>query len=170
MKFISAVRFTMTAFCMSLLVSCNKADQVELSSVSMEKLKAEFSTPPKSAQPRTWFHVMSGNMTEAGITKDLEAIKSVGIGGVLLFNVTQGIPIGPVKFNSPEHIELIRHMAKETERLGLSFGVHNCDGWTSSGGPWITPDISMKKVVWSETYSTGGSVDLYLTQPDSFEK
>jgi len=58
-------------------------------------------------------------MTKEGITKDLESI-------------TQGIPIGPVKFNSDEHFELVRHMASEAERLGLSFGVHNCDGWTSS--------------------------------------
>ena len=136
---------------------------------SLESLEAEFLNPPNSSRPRTWFHVMSGNMTKQGIARDLESIKSVGIGGILLFNVTQGIPVGPVKFNSKEHFELVRHMASEAERLGLSFGVHNCDGWTSSGGPWISPENSMKKVVWSQTLTQGGAIDIVLAEPDKLE-
>jgi hypothetical protein len=112
---------------------------------------------------------MSGNMTKAGLTKDLEAIEKVGIGGILLFNVSQGIPNGPVKYNSAEHHALLRHAAAECERLGLSFGVHNCDGWSSSGGPWISPEQSMKMVVWSETISQGGDVQLQLPQPTTRE-
>ena len=45
-------------------------------------------------------------MSKAGLTKDLEAIEKVGIGGILLFNVTQGIPNGPIKYNSPEHHDM----------------------------------------------------------------
>ena len=86
---------------------------------------------------------MSGNMTKAGLTKDLESMAEVGIGGLLLFNVTQGIPYGSVVYNSPEHHDMIQHAAAEAERLGLSFGVHNSDGWSSSGGPWVTPEESI---------------------------
>ncbi len=153
----------------AVLMGCTSPAQPDKVSVTLETLENEFLNPPHSSRPRTWFHAMSGNMTKAGLTKDLESIKSVGIGGVLLFNVTQGIPIGPVKFNSPEHIELIAHMAEEAERLGLSFGVHNCDGWTSSGGPWISPENSMKKVVWSQAYAQGGMIDMRLTEPDKLE-
>ena len=162
-------RVLLAAVAASALIGCSTSELEEGGVASQEIVESEFLNPPDRSRPRTWFHVMSGNMTKAGITKDLESINSVGIGGVLLFNVTQGIPIGPIKFNSPEHIDLIRHMASEAERLGLSFGVHNCDGWTSSGGPWITPDISMKKVVWSETFASGGAVDIALPQPDSFK-
>jgi hypothetical protein len=125
----------------------------------------EFKNPSAEYKPRTWFHAMSGNMSKAGLTKDLEAIEKVGIGGILLFNVTQGIPNGPVKYNSPEHQEMLKHAAIECERLGLSFGVHNCDGWSSSGGPWIRPEQSMKMVVWSETIINGGDVNIQLPQP-----
>nr|WP_319509528.1 glycosyl hydrolase [uncultured Draconibacterium sp.] len=125
----------------------------------------EFKNPSAEYKPRTWFHAMSGNMSKAGLTKDLEAIEKVGIGGILLFNVTQGIPNGPIKYNSPEHHEMLTHAAAECERLGLSFGVHNCDGWSSSGGPWITPEQSMKMVVWSETIASGGDVNIQLLQP-----
>ena len=33
----------------------------------------------------------------------------------------------------------------------MKLGFHNCPGWSSSGGPWITPENAMKMVVASET-------------------
>ncbi|MCF2948875.1 glycoside hydrolase [Paraglaciecola aquimarina] len=135
--------------------------------VDYATLKAELQNPPHSSKPLTWLHAMSGNMSAAGITKDLEAISDAGIGGTLLFNVTQGVPLGNVKFNSTEHIDLIGHLAKESQRLGLSFGMHNCDGWTSSGGPWITPEHSMKHLTFNETVVQGGEINLQLAQPFS---
>ena len=35
-------------------------------------------------------------------------------------------------------------------------GLHNAPGWSSSGGPWITPDRSMQQIVWTETTVAGG--------------
>ncbi|WP_298468895.1 glycosyl hydrolase [uncultured Erythrobacter sp.] len=135
----------------------------------IERLKAEFVKPPAEARPWTWFHVMSGNMTREGITKDLEAIERVGIGGIVLFHVTQGISYGPVKFNSPEHLELIEHVAAECERLGLKFSFHNADGWSSTAGPWVTPEKSMKRLVWSEAAVDGGTISLQLEKPGTAE-
>ena len=117
---------------------------------------------PRESEYPLWFD-------HADIFKDLEAIERVGIGGILLFNVSQGIPNGPIKYNSPEHHEMLKHAATECERLGLSFGVHNCDGWSSSGGPWITPEQSMKMVVWSEILVNGGAIKAELPQPTSRE-
>jgi hypothetical protein len=137
-----------------------------------EKLSLEenFKNPPESSKPKTWMHAMSSNMSKEGLTKDLESIKEVGIGGVLLFNISQGIPNGPIKYNSDEHHDMLKHAATESERLGLSFGVHNCDGWTSSGGPWITPEESMKMVAFSETVVKGGNtVEVQLSKPTTRE-
>jgi hypothetical protein len=130
-------------------------------------MEESFKNPTAEFKPRTWYHVMSGNMSKAGVTKDLEAMADAGIGGIILFNVSHFIPKGKVIFNSPEHIEMIAHAAAECERLGLSFGVHNCDGWTSSGGPWVTPENSMKKVVHSEIVVDGGKIDTQLPIPTS---
>jgi hypothetical protein len=129
------------------------------------QLEKDFKNPPHSAKPLTWMHFMSGNISRDGITKDLEAIADAGIGGIILFNVTHQIPNGPVQFNSPEHIALTAHAAAECERLGLSFGIHNCDGWTSSGGPWVPVEHSMKQVVYRETVIDGGQIDLILPGP-----
>ena len=32
----------------------------------------------------------------------------------------------------------------------------NCDGWATAGGPWNTPETSMKKLVWSQIVVSGG--------------
>lgn len=140
-----------------LLGNCTGVEQNKDTKTIVTDLATGFQEPPAEARPRTWMHAMSGNMTKAGITKDLESMAKVGIGGLLLFNITQGIPNGPIIYNSSEHHEMLQHAAKEAERLGLSFGVHNCDGWSSSGGPWVTPEESMKMVVWSETLLSGGT-------------
>ncbi|MGB5942930.1 MAG: glycosyl hydrolase [Leeuwenhoekiella sp.] len=135
-----------------------------------QDLRERFENPPQSAKPKTWMHAMSGNMSKVGMTRDLEAIAAAGQGGVLLFNIANGIPYGNVPYNSEEHHEIIAHAAKECERLDLSFGVHNCDGWTSSGGPWIKPEDSMKMVVYTEEVVEGGrEISLPLTQPATLE-
>jgi hypothetical protein len=50
----------------------------------------QFVTPPDSAKPRTWWHWTNGNVTKEGITKDLEWMKRVGIGGMMLADVAAG--------------------------------------------------------------------------------
>lgn len=133
----------------------------------LDTLHAEFANPPAEARPWTWYHVMSGNMTREGITKDIEAMERVGIGGIVLFTVTQGISYGGVKFNSPEYHDLVAHVAAECQRLGLKFSFHNADGWSSSGGPWVTPEQSMKRLVWREMIAKGGEIELSLSQPST---
>ena len=47
-------------------------------------LEEGFKNPPESALPRTWWHWTNSNVTKEGITKDLEWMKRVGIGGMHL--------------------------------------------------------------------------------------
>jgi len=120
-----------------------------------EPLVAGFQSPPQSAKAQTWWHWMNGNITKEGITADLEAMKRVGLGGAQIFNVDCDIPAGPVKFNSPEWHELFKHAVKEANRLGLEICVMNGGGWSSSGGPWNTPEHAMQQVVTSERHVHG---------------
>ena len=133
---------------------------------SAAALEEVFLHPPVSARPKTWWHWMNGNITAGGITRDLEAMQRAGVGGVQIFQVGTGIPKGPVDYGSPEHLQLLRHAAEEAGRLGLEFVMANCPGWSSSGGPWITPELSMQQLVWSEAFVTGGhTVSIVLPQP-----
>jgi hypothetical protein len=122
-----------------------------------DSLEAGFQNPPASARPQTWWHWMNGNITREGISADLEAMRRVGIGGAEIFNVDCGIPAGPVRFLSPEWRALMLWTAQEANRLGLKLCLHNCAGWSSSGGPWNTPEHAMARVTISETTVTGPS-------------
>lgn len=125
-----------------------------------------FRSPPASARPHTWWHWVNGNISRDGITSDLEAMKRVGIGGAQIFNVDVGLPAGSVPFMSSRWQELIGHAIREADRLGLELCVHNCAGWSSSGGPWIRPEQGMQVLVWTETAARGPArFDAPLTQP-----
>jgi hypothetical protein len=141
---------------LSLVLSCIAATVLG-NSARAEDLQKGFLQPPDSAKPHTWWHWMNGNVTKEGITADLEAMARVGIGGAQLFNAAEGIPHGPIQFNSPQWQDLVEHAAKEARRLGLELCIHNCGGWSSSGGPWNTPEHGMKIVVTSEKQVTGPS-------------
>ncbi|WP_041615994.1 glycosyl hydrolase [Spirosoma linguale] len=131
-----------------------------------ESFADAFLNPPASARAQCWWHWMNGNVTADGITRDLEAMKQIGLGGFQNFDAGTGIPKGPVVYLSPEWLALKEHTIKEAERLGLEFTMHNCPGWSSSGGPWITPELAMQQVTWSETVITGGqAVSIPLAQP-----
>ncbi len=142
----------------------------EIGIADVTATKDQFITPPDSARPHTWWHWMNGNVTKEGITADLEAMAKVGIGGAQIFNVgdksSVNIPVGPIDYMSDEWLELVHHAVKEAKRVGVEICMHNCAGWSSSGGPWITPEYAMKKVTFSQTAVTGGgTVTVQLPAP-----
>lgn len=113
-------------------------------------LEEGFRNPPDTAKPQTWYHLMNGNVTKAGITRDFEEMAKAGLGGVQIFDVGCDIPPGDVTFASPEWFDLLRHAHNEAKRLGLKLGIHNCSGWSCSGGPWVTPADAMKVTMHAE--------------------
>ncbi len=150
----------------SLLFPPKLFSQSTASGVMNVKLEDAFLRPPADARPHTWWHWMNGNVTADGITRDLEAMARVGVGGVQMFDVGTGIPKGPVETLGPEWLHLVKHAAGESNRLGISFTMHNCPGWSSSGGPWVTPDRAMQQIVWSEIFVEGGRrLEIALPKP-----
>lgn len=129
-------------------------------------LESGFREPPREARPHTWYHMMNGNVTKEGMTRDFEELAAAGIGGVQMFDAGCAVPAGPVRFNSPEWFDLMKHAASEARRLGLEMCLPNCSGWSSSGGPWNPVSNAMKKVVFTETRVKGGATfDGRLAQP-----
>jgi hypothetical protein len=120
-----------------------------------DELERGFNHPPDASRPWVYWFWLNGNITSNGITADLEAMKHVGIGGVLIMEVDQGAPVGPVDFMGPRWRGLFQHVAAEARRLGLEVNMNNDAGWNGSGGPWITPEQAMQKVVWTETNLAG---------------
>ncbi len=123
--------------------------------LAADNLERGFLSPPDSARPWVYWFWLNGNITREGITTDLEAMKRVGIGGVLIMEVDQGAPVGPVDFMGTQWRELFTHVVSEAHRLGLEVNMNNDAGWNGSGGPWIRPEQSMQKVVWTEVEVEG---------------
>jgi hypothetical protein len=122
---------------------------------SLPTLEQGFRHPPDSARPWVFWFWLNGNITSNGITADLEAMKHVGIGGVSIMDVEQGTPKGPAAFGTPAWLGMFQHTCVEAHRLGIQVEMNDDPGWSGSGGPWVSPELSMQKVVWSETSLQG---------------
>ena len=129
-----------------------------------------FKTPPQEVKVHTWWHWMDGSITKDGITKDLETMHNQGIVQATILNASLfndrdfGVP--KVRFGSDQWYKMFQWTLKEANRLNMTIGVHNCDGWSSSGGPWITPEKSMKQYVWTKTLVKGGqTINKTLKKP-----
>jgi len=120
---------------------------------------------------RCYWWWLNGNTDEETITRDLEAMKANGYGGVLLVDgggADQGgnapVPVGPT-FGSAEWRVLYRHALKEAHRLGLVISFNVESGW-NLGGPTVQPKDAAKLVTWSRL-SVKGPVRVHeaLSEP-----
>ncbi|HVJ00547.1 MAG TPA: glycosyl hydrolase, partial [Sphingomonas sp.] len=134
--------------------------------VSANELESGFASPPREARPLGWWHWINGNVTMDGIDADLEAAKAAGMGGLQMFDVEIYAPPGPIRYGSDAWFTHVRHAIRRSAALGLEFHLMNTPGWSASGGPWVTPERSMKRLVWSETNVSGGTVSVRLPRPD----
>lgn len=107
------------------------------------------------ALPWAYGFWLDGNVTKQGITADLEAMKSAGLGGLLFMDGSLGLPRGPYRFMSGPWLEQFTHLVSEAGRLGLSIGLNNGPGWSGSSGPWIDPADASQVVVHSESIVEG---------------
>lgn len=115
-----------------------------------------------------WYWVKAG-VSKAGITADLEAMKANGIGGAYLVTI-QGADQTPLYQPTavqltPEWWQMVEFAMREAKRLNLKMGMHISDGFALAGGPWITPELSMQKVVWSTLNINGSSSNIVIPQP-----
>lgn len=137
--------------------------------LAQDVLSDGWNHPPLQARLRAYWWWLNGNVTKEAITKDLEWMKQVGMGGALVFDANgaaQGghaqVPAGP-RFGSPEWRALFRHALQEADRLGLEIGLNLQSGW-NLGGPVVTPEKSAKIIAWSEL-PVHGPADLAVALP-----
>ena len=121
-----------------------------------DPLAAGFERPPLSARTRAYWWWLNSHVTKTAITRDMQWMHSIGMGGGLLFDA--GGPAGPTPcgplYGSPEWRELFRHALHEADRLGLELTLNPQSGW-NLGGPCVTPDMAGKHIAWSQYQVTG---------------
>ena len=158
--------FFRTLTCLLLLEVLAAPGSSPAQTLDSHSLDEGFRTPPQDAKPQVWWHWMYGNITEEGITKDIEQLNKLGISGVTRFHnawvgrggKARATPKGPVRFMSPEYRQLVQHALKECDRLGMTMGLMVCDGFSQTGGPWVTPEMGMRKIQYNVITVKGGAV------------
>ncbi len=119
-----------------------------------------------------WYWVQAG-ISKKGITADLEAMKEVGIGGAYLMTIKgssaskPALYANPVEQLTPEWWEMIDFALSEAKRLDIKLGMHFSDGFALAGGPWITPELSMQKLVWKSVNVSPAQKMIKLPKPES---
>ena len=81
--------FVFTLFSLGVLSSCGNGDKA--------RLLADFREPPESTKPGVYWYWMNEHVSKEGITKDLEAMKRVGIGEAFIGNIYEGGVPGDVR-------------------------------------------------------------------------
>ena len=143
-------------------------------SVSKTDLRKAFQSPPASASPWVFWYWYQASVSREGISADLKAMKEAGIGGAYLMPIKG--PANPPLMDSvvvqlsPQWWAMVKHAFNEAKRLGIKLGIHASDGFALAGGPWITPELSMQKIVWSQKNISGGKLfNGILEQPETLE-
>ena len=126
--------------------------------------EAVFRNPPQSAKTGVWWHWMGSYVSKEGIVKDLDWFKETGIGAATIFGMADvcspwatkidNPPDGKLVAFTPEWWKLVRFACEEAEKRGIELGIHNCPGYTSTGGPWIPPRLAMRELVFNVTNAT----------------
>src|SRR5262245_42177660 len=162
-------RFFIGTICLLLIFLTGFSQQAKK---PVDVIEQAFRNPPESAKPWVFWYWLHGAVSKEGITADLEAMKEVGIGGAYLMPIkdtSSAIPFQPqVRQLSPEWWSMVKFAMLEAKRLKLKLGIHVSDGFALAGGPWITPELSMQKLVWTKTYiDKAFAGQIILPQPET---
>lgn len=118
-----------------------------------------FANPPPSAHIGAWWHWMGTQVTKEGIVRDLDWMAEMGINSATVFAMADSTtPWAKRISNVPTDIghpysekwwECFRFACAEGRRRGIGIGIHNCPGYTSTGGKWIPPRLAMRELVFN---------------------
>lgn len=170
------IRLLISLFLFASFVEIAEAQQKEINAKNPDYPEMQFLHPSESAKPGVLWMWMGSNLSKEGITRDLEALKKQGFNRTTMFSLADiTTPWADQIGNSPtpEIISwtepwwaLVRHAALESKRLGMDFGMYNGSGYESSGGPWITPELSMQEICYSKQVIDGNTnIHLKLAVP-----
>ena len=120
-------------------------------------LEEGFARPPAAYRPWCYWWWINGHADKETITADLEAMKRLGFGGLLMFD-SRGYwdderhivnPKPEIAFMSPEWQELVVFAIREAARLGLEFTMNMSSSGGKLDGPWEVGEDAPKRLVYT---------------------
>lgn len=132
--------------------SCGRQSQ----SVSIATVEENFMSPPDSIRIAAYWYWINDNLSPEGAVKDLQAMKKAGITRAQIGMIgVDGLPYGDGKYNSDLWWKTLHQALKTAGELDIEIGIFNCPGWSQSGGPWVKPEQSMRRIVSAQTMVQG---------------
>ena len=144
-----------------------------------DTLEAGFRDVPVTERPWCYYWWVNGNVDRETITRDIEAMRRIGFGGLLLFDARgyhEDInhliyPKPKMEFMSDEWRGMATHTIREAARLGLEVSVNlsSCAG--ALKGPWEVGADAPKRLVYQIIpLHAGMGVDKSLfAKPEGFK-
>ena len=121
-----------------------------------EEMMRDFRDPFGKVRTGVYWYWLSGNISEEGIRRDLEAMRRAGIDRAYIGDVGEGgNKPGEVRTFSEAWWKALQTAFETAAKLDIEIGLFNSPGWSQSGGPWITHDRAMRRLVHSEIHVTG---------------
>jgi len=147
----------LTAFvAVGILGGCRPAPDESSAAAGPSTATARFEPAAKPAWSQTanthkpwarWWWPGSA-VDKESLTQQLEELARVGIGGVEITPIygARGYEDRYIDFLSPEFMEMLEHVGREGQRLGLGIDMATGTGWPF-GGPWIDENEALAKAV-----------------------
>ena len=130
------------------------------------EMARDFADPFGKVRTGCYWYWMAGNVSCEGVRKDLEAMKRAGIDRAYIGDIGGGgNKPGPVKTFSPEWEKALATAFETASRLDIEIGLFNSPGWSQSGGPWVKPEMAMRRLVASVTVVDGPASGVKLSAP-----
>lgn len=165
MKTLTYTLFYIVLFCSSISTTAQQGID--------STIEKQFAHPGDQYRPWVFWYWMHGAISRNGITADVKAMREAGIAGAYLMTIkdtTSAVPFQPtVRQLTPEWWQLVKFAMEEAKRDGLKLAMHVSDGFALAGGPWITPELSMQKLVWTKSSVKAGIRSIKLDQPEATE-
>jgi len=120
-----------------------------------------FADPPPISRVQCWWQCHGSAFTKAEITRQLEAFKAKGFGGVTVKDtLAKGrdattAHIKDIPYLSPQWLDMFAHIVTECTRLGLICRTRLGSGW-NAGGPWVTPTLSSQVLAFARSKPLAG--------------
>ena len=120
-----------------------------------------FRNPPPEACVGVWWHWMGAQVTEEGIRRDLDWFRRTGVFSATVFGMADSctpwarrignVPTAGLRPFDERWWKLFAFACREGRKRGIDIGLHNCPGYTSTGGPWIPSRLAMRELVFDVT-------------------
>lgn len=145
------------------LVSCAGEEK----EASIDIVEKYFTDPEGQTDIAVYWYWLNDNISEEGVVKDLDAMKRAGITRAYIgFQGIDDIPQGKVPFESEEWWKILKTTLRHAGEIGIDIGIFNSPGWSQSGGPWVTPEQSMKYIESASVIAEGNREKQTIALPE----